>query len=79
MVGVIWAIVGFGFLPAHSALATIAFIGIPLFAFYMTSYAFAVGSVAMGWLTRQEAAQLLRKGHYWPEPWLEPIDEIRSG
>lgn len=79
MVGVIWAIVRFEFLSAHSALATIVFIGIPLIAFYVALYAFAVGSVALGWLTRQEGAQLLRKGHHWPDAWLEPDDEIRSG
>jgi len=79
MVGVIWAIVHFEFLSAHSALATIVFIGIPIIAFYVALYAFTVGLVTLGWLTRQEAAQLLRKGHHWPDAWLEPIDEIRSG
>jgi hypothetical protein len=57
----------------HSAM--VLSIVVPLLVWFLTLATFAAISVRLGWVTRQEAKDLLTKGKRWPDAWLEPLEK----
>ncbi len=73
---VLWACGHFDILPTDNALVyfgLLAFVLAPTF--YIAHVSFAILSVFVGWMTRQEAWEFSTACRRWPESWLEPVEE----